>query len=178
VKFSFKCDSTSLDFIGTLKARREADPIEMLESAEDAALWFHEAGIADDVLDFTPRDFERALDLRTAVAAVVDAHLAGGAFPDEALATLNARAAEPDPVPQLAADGRHIEASADQALSAIARDAIAILSGDEILKECSRPGCNQVYVDRSRGGRREWCAMDPCGNRIKAREYRARKSAA
>ena len=177
VKFTFKCDSTSLDFIGTLKARREDAPIEMLESPEDAALWFQEAGIVDDVLDFTPRDFERALDLRRAVWTVVDAHLVAAEFPEAALATVNARASVPDPVPRLARDGRHIDGSPDRALSAIARDAIAILSGTDLIKECSRPGCNQVYVDRSRGGRREWCAMDPCGNRIKAREYRARKNA-
>ncbi|MGW1086621.1 CGNR zinc finger domain-containing protein [Streptomyces sp. NPDC002596] len=32
-------------------------------------------------------------------------------------------------------------------------------------------------VDRSHGGRREWCAMDPCGNRVKAAAHRARKKA-
>ncbi|MGW1549197.1 CGNR zinc finger domain-containing protein [Streptomyces sp. NPDC002346] len=30
-------------------------------------------------------------------------------------------------------------------------------------------------VDRSHGGRRPWCAMDPCGNRVKAAAHRARK---
>ncbi|WP_442819782.1 CGNR zinc finger domain-containing protein [Streptomyces sp. NBC_00841] len=32
-------------------------------------------------------------------------------------------------------------------------------------------------VDQSHGGRREWCAMDPCGNRVKAAAHRARKKA-
>ncbi|WP_425586896.1 CGNR zinc finger domain-containing protein [Streptomyces yanii] len=31
--------------------------------------------------------------------------------------------------------------------------------------------------DRSPGGRRAWCAMDPCGNRVKAAACRARKKA-
>ena len=64
-------------------------------------------------------------------------------------------------------------------MSSVARDAIDILTGPEVLllKECANPGCTQVYVDHSRGARREWCAMDPCGNKIKAAAYRARKRA-
>jgi predicted RNA-binding Zn ribbon-like protein len=110
----------------------------------------------------------------------VDAHLAGDPLPADSLDTLNRLAARPAPVPQLTTNGRRVTATAEQAMSAIARDVIDILGGPSaaLLKECSRDGCNQVYVDRSRGGRREWCAMDPCGNRIKAREYRARKAAA
>jgi predicted RNA-binding Zn ribbon-like protein len=179
-RFTFKCDSTSLDFIGTLKARREADAIELLVEPVDAAVWLKESGVVDEVLDFTPADLRRALELRDAVASVVDAHLAGTTFPAEALATLNASARKPAPVPQLTDHGREISATPAAALSAVAREAIDLLTGPSaaLIKECSREGCNQVFVDRSRGGRREWCAMDPCGNRIKAREYRARKSGA
>jgi predicted RNA-binding Zn ribbon-like protein len=178
-QFTFKCDSTSLDFIGTLKSRKEAQPIEVLVTPEDVATWFRESGIVDDTLAFTSRDLGRARELRAAVAAVVDAHLAGTAFPPDSLETLNDVAAKPAPVPRLTRSGRTISATPERAMSAIARDAIDILTGPtaELIKECSRDGCNQVYVDRSRGGRREWCSMDPCGNRIKAREYRARKSA-
>lgn len=178
MKFSFKCDSTSLDFIGTLKSRRDDNPTEVLESPEDAALWFHEAGIADEAIDFTAHDLERALELREAVWGVVTSHLDSASLPDDALAIVNARAAEPDPIPRLDHDGRHVEATPDRLMSAIARDVIDILSGTDLIKECSRDGCTQIYVDRSRGGRREWCSMDPCGNRVKAREYRARKNAA
>lgn len=53
------------------------------------------------------------------------------------------------------------------------------LSGPDVplFKECGNPECSQIFVDRSRGARREWCAMDPCGNKIKAAAYRARKRA-
>ncbi|MGI5425384.1 CGNR zinc finger domain-containing protein [Streptomyces sp. CA-179760] len=46
------------------------------------------------------------------------------------------------------------------------------------LKECGRPGCTRVYLDRSRGGRRAWCGMEECGNRVKAAAYRARRRGA
>jgi predicted RNA-binding Zn ribbon-like protein len=152
----------------------------LLNTPEDVAVWFRESGVVDETLAFTARDLARARDLRSAVAAVVDAHLAGTPFPTDSLATLNDVAGTPAPVPQLTATGRRIAATPASAMSAIARDVIDVLGGPSAapLKECSRDGCNQVYVDRSRGGRREWCAMDPCGNRIKAREYRARKAAA
>lgn len=45
----------------------------------------------------------------------------------------------------------------------------------DLLKECGRPECTQVCLDRSRGFRREWCAMATCGNRVKAAAYRSRK---
>jgi predicted RNA-binding Zn ribbon-like protein len=82
-------------------------------------------------------------------------------------------------VPRLTASGRRTGATPDQALSSIARDAIEVLSGPdaELLKECGRPECTQVYLDRSRGARREWCAMETCGNKMKAAAYRARKKA-
>jgi predicted RNA-binding Zn ribbon-like protein len=70
-----------------------------------------------------------------------------------------------------------VTATPEQALSSIARVAVEILGGPDadLLKECGRPECTQVYLDRSRGSRREWCAMETCGNKMKAAAYRARK---
>ncbi|MFD0523312.1 CGNR zinc finger domain-containing protein [Paractinoplanes durhamensis] len=48
---------------------------------------------------------------------------------------------------------------------------------DVRLRECERPACTRVFLDRSRAGTRSWCGMAECGNRVKAREYRARKAA-
>jgi predicted RNA-binding Zn ribbon-like protein len=45
-------------------------------------------------------------------------------------------------------------------------------------RECERPACTRLFVDRSRGGTRAWCGMAECGNRVKAADYRARKAAA
>ncbi|OLT42569.1 hypothetical protein BJF85_22315 [Saccharomonospora sp. CUA-673] len=46
------------------------------------------------------------------------------------------------------------------------------------IKECARPDCTRLYLDRSRGARRTWCGMSECGNRVKAAAYRARRRAA
>ncbi|TQS31244.1 CGNR zinc finger domain-containing protein [Microbispora sp. KK1-11] len=43
------------------------------------------------------------------------------------------------------------------------------------VRECARPECTRLFVDRSRGGTRHWCGMEECGNRVKAANYRSRK---
>jgi predicted RNA-binding Zn ribbon-like protein len=42
------------------------------------------------------------------------------------------------------------------------------------LRVCANPGCREVFVDRSRTGRRRWCDMRTCGNQAKAARHRAR----
>ncbi len=44
-----------------------------------------------------------------------------------------------------------------------------------LLKECGNPECTRVYLDRSRGTRRQWCGMESCGKKFEAAAYRARR---
>jgi predicted RNA-binding Zn ribbon-like protein len=176
---AFPCGTPVLDFVGTLQARRNARPREMLTTPESLDAWFRESGIVDGGTECEPADLAEAVSLREAIFTLVAARLTGETYDPEALALVNRVAREPSVVPQLTAEGRRTEATARQALSTLSRQLIDILSGPEaaLLKECSRPECTQIYLDRSRGGRREWCAMDTCGNRVKAAAYRARKKA-
>ena len=79
--------------------------------------------------------------------------------------------------PQLTPAGRWTAATPEEALSTVARLAVELLGGPDVplLKECGNPECTRIYIDRSRGMRRQWCGMESCGNRIKAAAYRARK---
>jgi predicted RNA-binding Zn ribbon-like protein len=45
------------------------------------------------------------------------------------------------------------------------------------LKACGNPGCRWAFYDRSHSRRGAWCDMTSCGNKIKNRNLRARKSA-
>ena len=47
----------------------------------------------------------------------------------------------------------------------------------ERLKACRNPDCRWAYYDRSHAGRGAWCDMAVCGNRMKNRSLRARRSA-
>ncbi len=174
---AFPCGNLSLDFIGTLRARRDESPTEMLTSPSRLDSWFDESGIVDQAAPSRQTDVRSAVELREAIYALVVARMAGQAYDRTAMTLVNDAARKPSVVPQLTRDGRRTDATAAQALSTVARDAINILGGPEaaLLKECSRPGCTQAYLDTSRGGRREWCAMETCGNKMKAAAYRARK---
>jgi len=174
---AFPCGNISLDFVGTLRARRDTSPTEMLTSPARLDSWFDESGIVDGKTTSRAADVAAAVELREAIYALVAARMAGKAYDPAALAVVNSAAHRPSVVPQLTRDGRRTEATPRQALSTVARDAINILGGPEaaLLKECARPGCTQTYLDTSRGGRREWCAMETCGNKMKAAAYRARK---
>ncbi|MFD7227917.1 CGNR zinc finger domain-containing protein [Streptomyces sp. NPDC059881] len=179
MKHAYPAGSPALDFAGTLRLRREASPREMLHSPESLSSWFRGCGITDSDLPCESADVREAVALREAIYQVIVARIAGESYDQEALGLVNAAARHPAPVPQLTAAGRSVEATVQQALSHVARDAVAVLSGPEVplLKECANPECTQFYIDHSRGARREWCKMDPCGNKIKAAAYRARRRA-
>lgn len=151
--------------------------MEMFDSPESLDCWFRESGIVNRDLGFQVADLEQAIRLREGIYSLVHAKVAGDNYDGDALGIVNDAARTPPPVPQLTPSGRETEATPKEALSTVARHAIEVLSGPDVplLKECANHECTRVYIDRSRGTRREWCAMDPCGNKMKAAAYRARK---
>lgn len=172
----FVCGNPALDFAATLRARRSAR-FEMFAAPDRLDAWYLESGVVDFVSASGEADVERATAVREAVYALVTARRLGDAYDEEALAVLNGAACKPSATPQLTAEGRWTAATPEEALSTVARLAVELLSGPDVplLKECGNPECTRVYIDRSRGMRRQWCGMESCGNRIKAAAYRARK---
>lgn len=72
-------------------------------------------------------------------------------------------------------------AGADMALP-LARLALAIgaflaLPHAGTLRMCEADPCGGVFLDTSRSQKRRWCAMDSCGNRVKAQRHRLRMKA-
>jgi hypothetical protein len=57
---------------------------------------------------------------------------------------------------------------------------LAVLAADggtwERLKVCRADDCQWAFYDTSRNRSRTWCSMSDCGNRAKARAYRARQA--
>ncbi|HEX2131295.1 MAG TPA: CGNR zinc finger domain-containing protein [Actinophytocola sp.] len=65
-------------------------------------------------------------------------------------------------------------------------DELAVLVGTGLLgvlhalshdrfRHCAAPGCNGMFVDTSRAGRRRFCMPDLCGNRLNVSNHRARR---
>jgi predicted RNA-binding Zn ribbon-like protein len=177
VEHAFPCGNPALDFVGTLRARRNAEPQEKFTSPESVDSWFLESGVVDGGTSCQPADVTHAVALREAIYTLVAARLADEPYAEDAITVVNRAARKPPAIPQLTPTGSRTEATPEQAMSTVAREAIDILGGTraQLLKECARPECTQVYLDNSRGVRREWCAMETCGNKMKAAAYRARK---
>ncbi|WP_042430933.1 CGNR zinc finger domain-containing protein [Streptacidiphilus anmyonensis] len=173
---AFPCGTLPLDFVGTLRARRNAAPIEKLAVPAQLDAWFVEAGIFDAAPGADATDLAVATELRESIYSLVAARLDGRPMPERAIAEVNRHAAGLPVTLRLHADGTTRTGTVAQGLAALARETVEILGGDDaaLLRECARPECTQAYLDRSRGHRREWCAMKTCGNRVKAASYRAR----
>ncbi len=127
------------------------------------------------------RELVDTLALRAAISRMAAATADGlGLAPDD-VDTLNLFAATPDVPPVLAGGRRQAGAGSirvGQALSSLARDAIALLSDDpERIRRCAADDCRMVFADDSRTGTRRWCSMQRCGNRAKVRAFRERAEA-
>ncbi|AYC42990.1 CGNR zinc finger domain-containing protein [Streptomyces griseorubiginosus] len=146
-------------------------------SPERLNAWYLGAGLVDAITPGREADVRAAVTVREAVYRLVTDRRLGEGTDREALAVPNAAARETATTPQLTLSGRHTDATPAQALATVARQAVELLSGPDVplMKECGNPECTRVYIDRSRGMRRQWCGMESCGNRIKAAAYRARK---
>lgn len=177
---AFPCGTLALDFVGTLRARRNETPTELLTTASNLDAWFRESALLPDGTDVTDDGLSEAIALREAIYALAWARLHDRPLPPEALDTVN-RFADTEPLKLvLTDDGWHRHGTTEQALSQLARETIELMGGDEarLLRECGRPECTQVYLDHSRGHRREWCSMATCGSRMKAKAYRERRKVA
>jgi len=179
---AFPSGTLALDFVGTRRKRRNDAPVEKLESPGDVDAWLTESGIVDDAEPAaTPpaddADLAAGIQLREAIHALMRARMAGDPLPADAVDLVNAAAAEPPLGIRITDDGPRRYGTPRQAYSSLAREAVSIASGADgaLLRECGRPECTQIYLDRSRGHRREWCSMATCGNRMKAAAYRARQ---
>ncbi|MFH8933974.1 CGNR zinc finger domain-containing protein [Streptomyces griseosporeus] len=175
----FVCGHPVLDFAATLRARRSTR-FEMFVTPDRLNAWYVESGVVDTITPAEESDVREAVAVREALYRLVTNRRLGEEFDREALAVVNGAARRTPVTPQLTLTGRHNEGTPAQALATVARQAVELLSGPDVplLKECGNPECTRVYIDRSRGMRRQWCGMESCGNKIKAAAYRARKKTA
>jgi predicted RNA-binding Zn ribbon-like protein len=180
LRFHFKSGRLCLDFVATVGERWRRG-FERLRTPEDLGRWLVEASLLDSAAPVEPSQLAEARRLRESIYRV--ARRAGKGRPDRRdVREINRWAADPPLVPRLAVDGRTVkwiaERPVEASLATIARDAADLVSGPLAarVRECAAPDCALLFVDTSRPGRRRWCSMDACGNRIKTAAYRRRRS--
>ncbi len=174
----FRTGRPCLDFVHTGGVGRWV-AAELIHDESDLGRWL--AFVLDlPSVEAGPDDLVAARRLRSALWNLAQRRVAGEPLDPEDVDVVNAVAAAPPLVPRLTADGgagRAEPVRAEQALSALARDAIDLLSGPlgARIRICEAADCELLFVDASRPGRRRWCSMQRCGSLAKMRTYRSRR---
>lgn len=125
----------------------------------------------------------RAVSLREALYALF-APGSGPAARQDAVAVLNEELQRAWLHSRVVVDdeGARLEPEADEELDrplwTVAQSALDLLLSPSRgrIKACEGADCGWLFVDTSKAGRRRWCSMESCGNRVKVQRYRARSA--
>ncbi|MER7505504.1 CGNR zinc finger domain-containing protein [Nonomuraea pusilla] len=176
MSFVFVSGNLALDFAGTLKWRR-SHPEELLATPADLGRWAMEAGLTSEPPAVGAEGLRRLRALREAVYRLVRRAMEGGSWAEDDLRLVNEEAAHPPPRLTLTSGGLVRSGDAGAIASGVARSAAELLGEFAGLRvrECALEECTRIFIDRSRGGNRQWCGMEECGNRVKVANYRSRQ---
>jgi predicted RNA-binding Zn ribbon-like protein len=178
----------ALDFVNTSRGESRRERLSSWEAYVDFA---RTAGALDEAGAKAllragaekPADAERALaaarEARAALTRIFEPVSAGRAPRGADLEAFNAMLAEALTHQRVVpADGGFQwtwERGEDLAapLWPILHSAAEILTCSECLRvrECGSDTCDWLFVDDTKNHSRKWCAMEPCGNRMKARRF-------
>jgi len=177
--FHFETGRPCLNFVATV-GNRMGHAFDRWRDAAALARWCIESGLLPAPPAIRPRQLEQARTLREAIYRTIASVRARRPPRAPDIEEINAWAARPAPAPRLAPSGRAATWVAgdplEGVLAAIARDAIDLLSGPDLerMRECAESSCSVLFVDASRPGRRRWCSMSRCGNKMKKAAFRRR----
>jgi predicted RNA-binding Zn ribbon-like protein len=142
-----------VDFLNTLDVEEGTD---QLDDAAAFRTWAEAHGLE-------PGERAEARRLRDALRTIVD----GGHEP-----------LPPARLPVTAVDGGLAPVATTVAEAAVGSALVLSIQGRlGRVKLCGGDDCRWAFYDASRNGSRQWCSMEVCGNRQKARTFRARKGA-
>ena len=179
LEFRFTSGRVCLDMLATVGSRSLA-AVDRWRDGADLGRWCVDAGLLDEAPAVSGAGLEAAREVREALYRLVQARREARLPEREDVDLLNAWAARPPPAPQLGPDGRSkhmvLDGTLDAALAAVAHDAVDLLAGPQIgkVRECAEETCSILFVDASRPGKRRWCSMNRCGNKVKKAAFRGR----
>lgn len=170
---------TCLDFLNT--ANWNADGSvgqERLESVADLETWIKAAGLHCRGVGSQQELQNTILQFRASLRRVVLSAVQNTAPRMVDVAVLNAAAQLPgNQAPLEISQDRFAVASSSPLAYGLSLSAIAMLTDQreiDRVKMCPGGGCGWMFLDESANGRRQWCSMEMCGNREKARRHYAR----
>ena len=183
----------ALDLVNTLDWRfRESGPEEFLQDFGDVVRFAEQTGLMDaseirKLLRGVPEsNAEKVVkgvrELREAAAEVLYAAVDGKQPSAAAVKRLELCFADAEEQRELRWDGEKLTWMLRQASSLpelplwlLSLSTAAFMTSERmrLLRECGNPECRWLFVDSSKNHTRRWCDMKICGNRMKARRFKA-----
>lgn len=157
-----------------IRQDRLADP-------DDALPWLVDNNLLASRAALTPADLDLVRAVREALRAML-VHNAGGPPPNKSALTVLRTVADSGSARAYLGDDGQVRLTADGhsmrdrlfELLLIIRDAQRDGSWAR-LKACANDECQWAFYDRARNHGGTWCDMATCGNKLKNREFRARR---
>jgi len=155
--------------------------VDLLADPDEGPRWLQDAGLLRTSTDVV--DLAAVRIIREAIRGLLVANSGEGAVETADLRVLRAQADRIRPGMLVLDDGTlSLRPLDDDGLGFLA-DAVFLIIRDAQqdgswarLKACRNPDCHWAYYDRSHAGRGAWCDMAVCGNRMKNRTLRTRRS--
>ena len=152
-----------------------------LADPDDARQWLVDNGLMAPHAGLNGADLRLLRDVREALRALLMRN-SGGPSPNEAqLAPLRAVAAGGAARAEIDAGGAVRLAAAGDSVAERLVDLVLVMRDAQLdgswarLKVCANDECRWAFYDRSRNHGGTWCEMSACGNKLKNREFRARR---
>ena len=164
------------DFVNTVDLETGVDRI---ATPDELAEWYSEEGLVDDLVEPSDAEHREAIAVREAVRELLlanngfesDTASAGATLEDAGRKTrVGIRFDGGKPV--LVPEGDGAAAALGTIVAAVAE--LATTPEWPRLKACRDDHCRVAFYDKSRNRSRAWCSMEVCGNREKARTFRAK----
>ena len=154
------------EFVNTAELELERDELDE---------WLRRRGV-----EASPDDVRRAAEVREALRALLLAHNGVLVDVDAASAVLDDAARRARLAVRFAGGAPEVYPGAtglDGVLGRVLADVAAAAAGGTWarLKACRAESCRWAFYDSARNRSRTWCSMEVCGNRAKARRFRARQ---
>lgn len=165
------------EFVNTLDVEEGTDE---LAERKGALEWLNSHALADGDGSLSEADRERLVAVREALRALLLANNTGDPPPAEALKTLNEGTGGIALGLRFEPGGARLVSSCGGVNAPLAELLTIVHAAmrDETwirLKACPASDCRWAFYDRSRNRSATWCQMGECGNRSKARAFRARR---
>lgn len=196
-RYQLLAGDPALDFVNTLDWRfRASGPEELIESYDDLVGFAEQAGLlgpkqAGALRRATTahagnRVAAEARELREALAELLYSGLNRANSSGASIKMLEQFFQQARAQTRLVREGARLkwdwagaQGKTEFPLWALARAASRLMLSENMVRvrECGNPECRWLFLDTSKNHTRRWCDMKLCGNRMKARRFKASHAA-